>query len=33
LGDDGTAGNAHVPLLPDSPAIDAANKAACPKKD
>jgi hypothetical protein len=33
LTDDGTAGNAHVPLLPDSPAIDAANKAACPKKD
>jgi hypothetical protein len=33
LTDDGTPGNAHVPLLPDSPAIDAANDAACPKRD
>jgi hypothetical protein len=33
VSDDGTPGNAHVPLLPDSPAIDAANNAACPKKD
>jgi hypothetical protein len=33
LSDDGTAGNAHVPLLPDSPAIDAADKKACPKRD
>jgi hypothetical protein len=33
LSDDGTPGNAHVPLLPDSPAIDAANDAACPKRD
>lgn len=31
--DDGTPGNARFPLLPDSQAIDAANDAACPKKD
>jgi hypothetical protein len=33
LVDDGTPGNAHYLLLPDSQAIDAANDAACPKKD
>ncbi len=33
LVDDGTPGNAHFPLLPDSQAIDGANAAACPKKD
>jgi hypothetical protein len=33
LVDDGTPGNAHFPLLSDSQAIDAANDAACPKKD
>jgi len=31
--DDGTPGNGHIPLLPDSPAIDAANRAACPRRD
>jgi hypothetical protein len=31
--DDGTPGNAHYPLLPESQAIDAAKNAACPKKD
>jgi hypothetical protein len=33
LVDDGTAGEAHYPLLPDSQAIDAANGAICPTKD
>jgi hypothetical protein len=33
LVDDGTAGEAHYPLLPDSQAIDAANGALCPKRD
>jgi hypothetical protein len=33
LVDDGTPGNAHYALLPDSPAVDAANDAACSKKD
>jgi len=33
LVDDGTAGNAHYLLVSDSPAIDAANDAVCPKKD
>jgi hypothetical protein len=33
LTDDGTPGNAHVPLLGESPAIDAAKAAACTKKD
>jgi hypothetical protein len=33
LTDDGTPGNAHYPLLPESRAIDSANDAACPKKD
>ena len=31
--DDGTPGNGHFPLLPTSPAIDAANDAACPPID
>jgi hypothetical protein len=31
--DNGTPGNGHVPLLATSPAIDAANDAACPEKD
>jgi hypothetical protein len=31
--DDGTAGKAHYPLLLDSQAIDAANDAACLRKD
>jgi hypothetical protein len=31
--DDGTPGNGHFPLLFTSPAIDAGNDAACPKKD
>ena len=31
--DDGTAGTAHYPLLLDSQAIDAANDAACLRKD
>ena len=33
LVDDGTPGNAHYLLISDSPAIDAANNAVCPKKD
>ena len=33
LVDDGTAGKAHYPLLLDSQAIDAANDAACLRKD
>jgi hypothetical protein len=33
LTDDGTPGNAHYLLTSDSPAIDAANDAVCPKKD
>ena len=33
LVDDGTPGNAHYLLISDSPAIDAANDAVCPKKD
>ena len=33
LVDDGTPGNAHYLLVSDSPAIDAANNAVCPKKD
>jgi parallel beta helix pectate lyase-like protein len=33
LVDDGTPGNAHFELQPDSQAIDGANSAACPKKD
>jgi hypothetical protein len=31
--DDGTPGNGHFPLLPTSPAIDAGDDAACPKRD
>jgi hypothetical protein len=31
--DDGTPGNGHFPLLATSPAIDAGNDAACPKRD
>jgi len=31
--DNGTPGNGHFPLLPTSPAIDAANANVCPKKD
>ena len=31
--DNGTPGNGHFPLLPTSPAIDAANNSVCPKKD
>jgi len=31
--DDGTPGNGHYPLLPFSPAIDAGNDEACPKRD
>ena len=31
--DDGTPGDAHFELLPDSDAINGANSAACPKKD
>jgi hypothetical protein len=30
---DGTAGHGHVPLLKDSPAIDAANPSFCPPTD
>ena len=33
LVDDGTPGNARHPLLLDSQAIDAANDAACTKRD
>jgi hypothetical protein len=28
--DDGIPGHRHIPLLPDSPAIDASNPASCP---
>jgi hypothetical protein len=28
-----TPGRGHIPLLPDSPAIDAANDTACPDTD
>ena len=31
--DDGTPGHGHIPLLPTSPAIDAGNDAACPRRD
>jgi hypothetical protein len=31
--DNGTPGNGHFPLLPDSAAIDAGNDAACPSTD
>jgi hypothetical protein len=31
--DDGTAGGGHIPLLPGSPAIDAGNRQACPRRD
>jgi hypothetical protein len=31
--DDGIAGHGHVPLGPNSPAIDAGNPAACPATD
>ena len=31
--DNGTPGNAHVPLLATSRAINAANATACPEKD
>jgi len=31
--DNGTPGNGHIPLLPTSPAINAANDAVCPEKD
>jgi len=31
--DNGTPGNGHYPLLPGSPAINAGDPAACPKKD
>ncbi|MDR4504173.1 MAG: hypothetical protein MRK01_05170 [Candidatus Scalindua sp.] len=31
--DDGTPGYGHIPLLSDSPAIDAADEAACPGDD
>ena len=33
LVDNGTPGNAHLELLPGSPAINAADSAACPKTD
>jgi len=33
LSDNGTAGNAHMPLMSDSPAIDAADEAAAPSND
>ena len=33
LEDDGAPGDAHFPLLSGSQAIDAADQAACPKKD
>jgi hypothetical protein len=33
LADDRTPGNAQYLLTSDSPAIDAANDAVCPKKD
>lgn len=31
--DDGTPGGGHIPLLAESPAIDAGNRAACPRRD
>lgn len=31
--DDGTPGGGHIPLLPDSPAIDAGDRKSCPKRD
>jgi hypothetical protein len=31
--DDGSPGNGHVSLLPDGPAIDAANDTVCPRFD
>jgi hypothetical protein len=31
--DDGTPGGGHIPLLADSPAIDAANRQECPNRD
>jgi hypothetical protein len=31
--DDGMPGRGHIPLLPDSPAIDADNTAVCPPTD
>ena len=31
--DNGTPGSGHFPLLPASPAINAGNDAACPKRD
>lgn len=31
--DDETPGNGHIPLLANSPAIDAANQDTCPKRD
>jgi len=31
--DDGIPGHGHIPLLAESPAIDAANRAACPRRD
>jgi len=33
VGDDGLPGEAHYPVLADSPVIDAANRHACPKTD
>jgi hypothetical protein len=33
MADDGSAGNAHFPLLSTSPAINAGNAAACPATD
>jgi hypothetical protein len=31
--DEGTPGRGYIPLLAESPAIDAANRAACPRRD
>jgi hypothetical protein len=31
--DDETPGGGHIPLLAESPAIDAGNRAACPRRD
>jgi len=31
--DDGTPGGGYIPLLAESPAIDAANRTACPRTD
>ena len=31
--DNGTPGGGYIPLLAESPAIDAANRAACPPRD